>query len=233
VVHRDIKPANIMYEFESDTVKVTDFGIARITDSSKTRTGLVLGTPSFMSPEQIAGKKVDGRSDLYSLGVMLFQMLSGVLPFRGESMAELMYKIANEDAPDVRSIRKDIPERLANIVALSLSKRSETRYQDGGQFAADLRAVLAEMSGAPAASIASPVRREPVPAAAQDQTVILGPGGAGLAFEPTVAGRPVAPGYDAAQASEAGNAFAKTDVISRPGAPGSPAAGARKTDPEA
>ncbi|HEX9720395.1 MAG TPA: serine/threonine-protein kinase [Ramlibacter sp.] len=233
VVHRDIKPANIMYEFESDTVKVTDFGIARITDSSKTRTGLVLGTPSFMSPEQIAGKKVDGRSDLYSLGVMLFQMLSGVLPFRGESMAELMYKIANEDAPDVRSIRKDIPERLANIVALSLSKRSETRYQDGGQFAADLRAVLAEMSGAPAASIASPVRREPVPATAQDQTVILGPGGAGLAFEPTVVGRPVAPGYDAAQASEAGNAFAKTDVISRPGAPGSPAAGARKTDPEA
>ena len=83
VVHRDIKPANIMYELESDTVKVTDFGIARITDSSKTKTGLVLGTPSFMSPEQLAGKKVDGRSDLYSLGVMLFQMLAGVLPFSG------------------------------------------------------------------------------------------------------------------------------------------------------
>jgi serine/threonine-protein kinase len=93
VVHRDIKPANIMYERESDTVKVTDFGIARITDSSKTKTGLVLGTPSFMSPEQLAGKKVDGRSDLYSLGVMLFQMLTGVLPFRGDSMAELMFKI--------------------------------------------------------------------------------------------------------------------------------------------
>jgi serine/threonine protein kinase len=73
VVHRDIKPANIMYESQSDTVKVTDFGIARITDSSKTKTGLVLGTPSFMSPEQLAGKKVDGRSDLYSLGVMLFR----------------------------------------------------------------------------------------------------------------------------------------------------------------
>ena len=94
-----------------DTVKVTDFGIARITDSSKTKTGLVLGTPSFMSPEQIAGKKVDGRSDLYSLGVMLFQMLTGVLPFRGDSMAELMYKIANEQAPDIRIIRKDLPER--------------------------------------------------------------------------------------------------------------------------
>ena len=146
VVHRDIKPANIMYEFDSDTVKVTDFGIARITDSSKTKTGLVLGTPSFMSPEQIAGKKVDGRSDLYSLGVMLFQMLAGVLPFRGDSMAELMYKIANEDAPDIRIIRKDIGEKLANIVAVAVSKRPETRYQDGDQFASDLRLAIAELA---------------------------------------------------------------------------------------
>ena len=147
VVHRDIKPANIMYEIDSDTVKVTDFGIARITDSSKTKTGLVLGTPSFMSPEQLAGKKVDGRSDLYSLGVMLFQMLTGVLPFRGESMAELMYKIANEEAPDIRLIRKEFPESLANLVALSVSKRPETRYQDGDQFAVDLRSVMVEISG--------------------------------------------------------------------------------------
>lgn len=150
VVHRDIKPANIMYDADTDTVKVTDFGIARITDSSKTKTGLVLGTPSFMSPEQIAGKKVDGRSDLYSLGVMLFQMLAGVLPFRGDSMAELMYKIANEPAPDIRIIRQELSARLADIVALSLSKKPETRYQDGDQFAADLRAVMAELSGAPA-----------------------------------------------------------------------------------
>ena len=146
VVHRDIKPANIMYELASDTVKVTDFGIARITDSSKTKTGMVLGTPSFMSPEQLAGKKVDGRSDLYSLGVMLFQMLAGVLPFRGESMAELMYKIANEEAPDIRAIRRDLPESLADLVSVSLSKRPETRYQNGDQFAADLRAVIVAMS---------------------------------------------------------------------------------------
>ena len=141
VVHRDIKPANIMYERASDTVKVTDFGIARITDSSKTKTGLVLGTPSFMSPEQLAGKKVDGRSDLYSLGVMLYQLLAGVLPFRGESMSELMFKIANEEATDIRLVRPELPESLANVVALSLSKRPETRYQTGDQFAADLRAV--------------------------------------------------------------------------------------------
>ena len=148
VVHRDIKPANIMYELASDTVKVTDFGIARITDSSKTKTGLVLGTPSFMSPEQLAGKKVDGRSDLYSLGVMLFQMLAGVLPFRGDSMAELMFKIANEEAPDIRFIRPELPAMLADVVALSLSKRPEIRYQDGHLFAADLRSVLARLEGA-------------------------------------------------------------------------------------
>ncbi|MEO5672198.1 MAG: serine/threonine-protein kinase, partial [Ramlibacter sp.] len=140
VVHRDIKPANIMYEVDSDTVKVTDFGIARITDSSKTKTGLVLGTPSFMSPEQIAGKKVDGRSDLYSLGVMLFQMLTGVLPFRGDSMAELMYKIANEEPPDIRIVRNDIPDQLAQVVARALAKRSDARYQDGDAFANDLKA---------------------------------------------------------------------------------------------
>jgi serine/threonine-protein kinase len=157
VVHRDIKPANIMYEGESDTVKVTDFGIARITDSSKTKTGLVLGTPSFMSPEQLAGKKVDGRSDLYSLGVMLYQLLSGVLPFRGESMSELMYKIANEDAADIRTVRPELSEGLANVVALALSKRPETRYQTGEQFAADLRAVdagLASSGAVPLATVA-------------------------------------------------------------------------------
>lgn len=141
VVHRDIKPANIMYELATDTVKVTDFGIARIIDSSKTKTGLVLGTPSFMSPEQLAGKKVDGRSDLYSLGVTLFQLLTGVLPFRGESMAELMYKITNEDAPSLLFIRSDLPPQLAVVVALALSKNPEMRYQNGDKFAEALQGV--------------------------------------------------------------------------------------------
>jgi len=188
VVHRDIKPANIMYEPDSDTVKVTDFGIARITDSSKTRTGLVLGTPSFMSPEQLAGKKVDGRSDLYSLGVMLFQMLTGVLPFRGDSMAELMFKISNEPAPDIRVIRQELPESLARLVALSLSKRPELRYQSGDQFAADLRAVLVDLTG-PGATTVAPVKPgQSVHQHNSEKTVLIHSGGSSrqLDFEKTV-----------------------------------------------
>ena len=145
VVHRDIKPANVMIDLPSDTVKVTDFGIARVTDAHRTRTGMVLGTPSFMSPEQMAGRRVDGRSDLYSLGVMLFQLLTGSLPHASESMAKLMYEIANEAAPDVRSLRPGLPEALANIVALALEKRPEVRYADGRVLAADLLEVAATL----------------------------------------------------------------------------------------
>ncbi|HYD78725.1 MAG TPA: serine/threonine-protein kinase [Paucimonas sp.] len=166
VVHRDIKPANIMCDFAADTVKVTDFGIARITDSSKTKTGVILGTPSYMSPEQVAGEKLDGRSDLFSLGVMLFQLLTGRLPFQADSLARLMYMIANEAAPNVRSIRPELPEKLANIVALALSKKVESRYQDGNRLAAHLRLVMAELARTPMAepaagqSLASPANFE-------------------------------------------------------------------------
>lgn len=142
VVHRDIKPANVMYEPKSDTLKITDFGIARITDSSKTKTGMVLGTPSYMSPEQLAGKKVDGRSDLFSLGVMLFQLMTGRLPFQGDSMATLMYKIANEPHPSVDSIRPELPRCVSVIINRSLAKDPEKRYQKGAQMASDLRKCL-------------------------------------------------------------------------------------------
>ena len=142
VVHRDIKPANIMYESSEDQVKVTDFGIARITDSSKTKTGMVLGTPSYMSPEQLAGKKIDGRSDLFSLGVTLYQMCCGQLPFIGESMAQLMFKISNEVQPDIRTINPELPVKLANVIEKLLVKDVSKRYQRGSEVAADLRACL-------------------------------------------------------------------------------------------
>jgi serine/threonine-protein kinase len=155
-VHRDIKPANIMCDFASDTVKVTDFGIARITDSSKTKTGVILGTPSYMSPEQVSGEKIDGRSDLFSLGVMLYQMLTGDLPFQADSIARLMYKIANEPAPDIRSIRPELPAQLAAIVAKAVNKQVGERYQDGDRFAADLRAVMTHPQNAVAAASPAP-----------------------------------------------------------------------------
>jgi len=148
VVHRDVKPANIMYEPESDTPKVTDFGIARVTDSSKTKTGMVLGTPSYMSPEQLAGKKVEGRSDLFSLGVMLYQMLSGTLPFTGESMAQLMFKIANEPHADIRTVNPNLPTCVAAVINKALAKDPEQRYQTGEQMAKAIRLCLGTMTAA-------------------------------------------------------------------------------------
>ena len=142
VVHRDIKPANIMWDPETDIVKLTDFGIARITDSSKTKTGMVLGTPSYMSPEQLAGKKVTGQSDIFSLGVMLFQMVTGKLPFTGDSMASLMYKIANEEHPAPDSINPAVPRCVTVIVNRSMDKDVEKRYQRGSQMAADIEKCL-------------------------------------------------------------------------------------------
>lgn len=142
VVHRDIKPANIMYEPETKKVKITDFGIARITDSSKTKTGMVLGTPSYMSPEQLSGKKVDGRSDLFSLGVMLYQLVTGKLPFKGDSMATLMYKIANEPHEDVFKLRPELAKTkpcLAAIINKALQKDVTLRYQTGEEMARDLQ----------------------------------------------------------------------------------------------
>ena len=145
VIHRDIKPANVMLERSSGVLKIMDFGIARIADGSRTRTGLVLGTPSFMSPEQLAGLKVDGRSDLYSLGAMLYQLLTGRLPHQADSMAQLMYQIANQAPPDVRHYRPELPESLALVLALALEKRPELRYASGQQMAGDLAAVQQEL----------------------------------------------------------------------------------------
>ena len=175
VIHRDVKPANVMIDPATDTVKVTDFGIARITDACRTRTGMVLGTPSFMSPEQMAGRKVDGRTDLYSLGVMLFQLLTGALPHRSESMAALMSQIVNDPAPDVRTLRPDLPEALANVVALALEKRVEVRYADGGQMADDLLAVAGMLDGGAEPGPPPPLT-EGLPPAGFEATAPFSPG---------------------------------------------------------
>lgn len=148
VVHRDVKPANIMYERDSDTVKVTDFGIARITDSSRTKTGMVLGTPSYMSPEQLSGQKVDGKSDLFSLGVMIYQLACGQLPFRGDSMAQLMFRIANEEPADLSTVRADVPACLTSLLRTALAKQPDQRFASGDEMAQALRACLATLESA-------------------------------------------------------------------------------------
>ncbi len=136
VVHRDIKPANLMYEPATDILKITDFGIARITGLGNTRTGIVLGTPSFMSPEQLEGQTVTGRSDLFSLGVSLFQLLTGQLPFQADSMTGLMQQIAESPHPPLRAMRPDLPAYVDVIIDRALAKDPAARFENGAQMAA-------------------------------------------------------------------------------------------------
>ena len=150
VVHRDIKPANLMYDPNTDVLKITDFGIARLSGAGSTRTGIVLGTPSFMSPEQLEGRTVTGHSDLFSLGVSLFQLLTGQLPFTADSMTGLMQQIAEAPHPPLRAFRPDLPACVESVIDRALAKNPEARYDSGAQMAAaldDCRARIA--SGSP------------------------------------------------------------------------------------
>lgn len=151
VVHRDIKPANIIYNPEKRTAKITDFSVACLTDASKTKTGTVLGSPYYMAPEQLAGKKVDGRADLFALGVTLYQMLTAELPFTGESMANLMYNIANEPHPDIRRYRSGLPNCIGTVINKALEKDAANRFQSGEEMATAMsmcRAHIKEMEAA-------------------------------------------------------------------------------------
>jgi eukaryotic-like serine/threonine-protein kinase len=138
VVHRDIKPANLMYDPSTDVLKITDFGIARLSGAGSTRTGIVLGTPSFMSPEQLEGRTVTGHSDLFSLGVSLFQLLTGQLPFAADSMTGLMQQIAEAPHPPLRAFRPDLPACVETIIDRALAKNPDARYDSGAQMAAAL-----------------------------------------------------------------------------------------------
>jgi len=140
VVHRDIKPANLML-LNNGSVKITDFGIARATASSGTRTGLIKGTPFYMSPEQIIGRHVDGRSDVFSLGVVLYQLLTGVLPFRSDDLTVLIYKITAGDLEPVTVHNPKVPRVVDHIIRKSLAKGVDNRYRTAGQMETHLRMV--------------------------------------------------------------------------------------------
>jgi len=139
VVHRDIKPPNIMVESD-DRVKVTDFGIAKPGDSAEhlTMTGSLLGTPAYMSPEQARGEKLDGKSDLFSLGCVLYEMVAGHKAFRGDSITALLFKILTEEPKPLQEVDPELPEEIVRIVNKAIAKRPENRYQSGREMAQDL-----------------------------------------------------------------------------------------------
>ena len=149
IVHRDIKPSNIMVLKGSSTVKVTDFGIAHVatgaSSTHQTRVGDVLGTPQYMSPEQTKGSKVDGRSDLFSVGIILYQMLSGAAPFQGDSIVALAMKIATEEPTPIEKLRTDLPLGVRRIVERCLAKQPERRFQTGQELAAAISQAMRDI----------------------------------------------------------------------------------------
>jgi len=140
IIHRDVKPSNVMVVRDGH-IKITDFGIARMPYSAvQTQTGMVLGSPKYMSPEQVMGKSIDQRSDIFSLGVMLYEMLTGQSPFNGDNVNAIMYQTLNAIPSPPNSLNPEVPEMIDFIVAKALAKKMEDRYQSARDFAVDLRA---------------------------------------------------------------------------------------------
>ncbi len=146
IVHRDIKPGNLIYNADEEQVVITDFGIACVTDNSKTRTGTILGSPYYMSPEQLAGTRVDGRADIFSLGVTFYQLLTGTLPFKGDNLASLTYSIANQKHTPLKKQRSDLPPSAARIINKSLQKKREHRFQNAAEMAEVLEVAISRIN---------------------------------------------------------------------------------------
>jgi serine/threonine-protein kinase len=139
VIHRDIKPANILYNVRDDTLKISDFGVARLTDNNRTKTGIVLGTPMYMSPEQLGAEPLSGHSDLFSLGVTLYELLVGEVPFRATNIAVLMTKITSEDPAPLSNRRPGIPPSVDSLLAKALAKKPRDRFVNGAEMSVALR----------------------------------------------------------------------------------------------
>jgi serine/threonine-protein kinase len=160
IVHRDVKPANIMITAGA-SVKPMDFGIAKLPDGTKTQAGLILGSPIYVAPEQVVGQSVDGRSDVFSLGVVLYEMLTGTVPFGGMAVGALLYSVINEAHPPPSAHNTSVPAVFERILARALAKHPDDRYQDAEEFARDLRGWRALPRPTPEelASLREPPRR--------------------------------------------------------------------------
>jgi serine/threonine-protein kinase len=164
IFHRDIKPANIMRLPDRNTIKLVDFGIALVAagdNSDRTVAGTIMGTPHYMSPEQARGEQSDARSDLWAVGVILYQLLTGKRPFTADSIATLMLRITQEAPQPIGELRKDLPANLRRIIARSLNKQPDKRYQSGRELADALRQVLQQIG--PAQSAAGRTARRGIP----------------------------------------------------------------------
>ena len=151
IIHRDIKPANIMV-LNDGLVKITDFGIARMRNNEiKTMTGMILGSPKYMSPEQVSGKRADTRSDIFSLGVVLYEMLTGTSPFVADNIHGVMYQTMNFNPPAPRTLNPELPDVLNFVIAKALAKNLDDRYQKAKELSHDLRQALSALSGESAA----------------------------------------------------------------------------------
>lgn len=163
IVHRDVKPSNIMV-MKGGIAKITDFGIARLPNSAvKTMTGLILGSPRYMSPEQVIGKAIDARSDIFSLGVVLYESLTGIAPFDGDNVNAIMYATVNTTPPAPSSHNRLLPPMLDLIAAKAMAKLLEDRYQSIKELSEDLREVRRQMDASrPASALKATTAPPPV-----------------------------------------------------------------------
>ena len=159
IVHRDVKPANVMV-MKNGLVKITDFGIAQMSSASRTMSGMVMGSPKYMSPEQVVGQTVDGRSDIFSLAVVLYEMLTGKTPFSGDNISAIMYQILNDEPIPPKAFNQNIPDSINYIVLKALAKHPDKRYQNAKDMARDLKRYKTMEVPAPGEMPPTPERME-------------------------------------------------------------------------